>query len=214
MNKNIIIIGMGENLSLGIAEKFGKEGFAIGMISRTAEKLKTLQDHLAQLGIRSEFEVADVSNSRQMLDALAKLQSKMGVITILQYNAVDFRTGHILSETIETLTNGFKISVANALMATQFLLTDLKSSKGAILLTGGMASHYPNPEVASASLGKAGLKSLASQLHQVLKKDGVYVGLLTISGWIQAMDEKYSPKRLAEEFWTMYQDKNQAEVLY
>jgi NADP-dependent 3-hydroxy acid dehydrogenase YdfG len=138
----------------------------------------------------------------------------MGTIDVLQYNAVDYRMNPLMSETADTLTTGFRISVANALAATQTLLPDLKSVKGAVLLTGGGSGNHPNPNMASISLGKAGIRNLAVQLNEVLKAEGVYVGTLTIGGWIQPESETHSPKILAEKFWELYQNRNQVEVIY
>jgi short-subunit dehydrogenase len=214
MKKNIIIIGMGQGLSMGIAEHFGKEGFHIGMMSRSAEKLADFQAQLVEKGITSEFVAADVADTAQMIEAIHTLQSKMGTIDVLQYNAVDYRMNPLMSETADTLTTGFRISVANALAATQTLLPDLKSVKGAVLLTGGGSGNHPNPNMASISLGKAGIRNLAVQLNEVLKAEGVYVGTLTIGGWIQPESETHSPKILAEKFWELYQNRDQVELIY
>lgn len=58
---------MGQGLSLGIAEKFGWEGYKIGMISRSADKLLGFQTYLKEQNIESEFATADVSDTNQML---------------------------------------------------------------------------------------------------------------------------------------------------
>lgn len=214
MKKNIIIIGMGQGLSMGIAEYFGNEGFHIGMMSRSAEKLAGFQAQLAEKGISSDFVTADVADTDQMIEAIHVLQSKMGTIDVLQYNAVDYRMNPLMSETADTLTTGFRISVANALAATLALLPDLKSVKGAVLLTGGGSGNHPNPNMASISLGKAGIRNLALQLNEVLKAEDVYVGTLTIGGWIQPESETHSPKILAEKFWGLYQNRDQVELIY
>lgn len=214
MEKNLLIIGMGPGLSLGVAEKFGKEGFKVGMVSRNAEKLQGFQNQLTQLGIESAFAVADVGNTAEMLQALAHLQKALGPVTVLLYNAVDYRMSHLLSETADSLTEGFRISVANAFEASKFLLPDLKAHQGTILFTGGASGSHPSPDMASISLGKAGIRNLALQLHQVLQAENVFVGTLTISGWIQPDSTTHSPKILAEKFWELHTHRNQVEIIY
>ncbi|MBY0432642.1 MAG: hypothetical protein K2U26_00880, partial [Cyclobacteriaceae bacterium] len=71
-----------------------------------------------------------------------------------------------------------------------------------------------NPDMASISLGKAGIRNLALQLHTVLKKEGVFVGTVTIGGWIQLNSTTHSPKILAEKFWTLNAQRNTVEVVY
>jgi len=214
MSKSIIIIGMGPGLSLGVAEKFGAEGFTVGMVSRTQAKLKELQIQLKSKNIQSAYEAADVANTEQLLSAVAKLKSKLGIVDVLHYNAVDYRMKPLMEETIEDLTNGFKTSVGNVLMVVKELLPDLEKSKGVILLTGGGTATQPNPDMASISLGKAGIRNLAYQLHQVLKPDGIYVGTLMVMGWIQPDSKTHSPKILADKFWEMSIARNSVELVY
>ncbi|WP_298144475.1 SDR family NAD(P)-dependent oxidoreductase [Flavobacterium sp.] len=214
MKKVLIILGMGPGLSLGIAEKFGAEGFTIGMISRNRHNLTKYRDQLAQKGITAHFKEADLANTEQMITALKELSNELGQVDVLAYNAVDYRMKHILEETIEDLTNGFKISVGNVLVAVQEVLPFLQKSKGAILLTGGASAHTPDPNMGSISLGKAGIKNLAFQLHTVLKSKQVFVGTVTIAGWINPESQTHSPKQIAEQFWKLYHERDRVEIAY
>ncbi len=214
MNKNLIIIGAGPGLSLGVALKFGKQGFNLGLISRNSEKLVALQEELKAAGITAYYATADVADPKQLESALSKLKDYLGSIDVLMYNAVDARMKNILEENVDELTHGFRISVANVLTAVRYILHDLKSNKGAVLLTGGGTATYPNPAMGTISLGKAGIRNLAYQLHAVLKPEGVYVGTLTIGGWIHGGSETHSPEILAEKFWEMYTSKSEVEQVY
>lgn len=214
MKKSIIIVGMGPGLSLGVAEKFGGEKYVVGMISRSTDKLLDFQKQLSAKNIESFFETADVANTTELISAIKKLKEKLGRVDVLHYNAVDYRMKPLMEETIDDLTNGFKTSVANVLAATRELLPELKRSKGAILLTGGATATKPNPDMASISLGKAGIRNLAYQLHQVLIPEGVYVGTLTIDGWIQHESATHSPQILAEKFWQLNAARDRVEEEY
>jgi len=214
MKKSIIIVGMGPGLSLGVAEKFGQEGFAVGMISRNAEKLKQLSEHLAEMGIESVYAAADVADTDQLTQALGLLSDQLNGVHVLHYNAVDARMKPLMEETVEDLTKGFKISVANALAAVRFLLPQLKLNKGAVLLTGGGTANYPNPDMATISLGKAGIRNLAYQLHQALAKDDVFVGTVTVGGWINPQNPKHAPKVLADIFWDVYVKRDPVETVH
>lgn len=210
MKRTIIIIGMGPGLGLGMANKFGSEGFKVGMISRDVEKLKKYQAQLKEAGIES----ADVANTRQLLLALDKLVKNLGGLNVLHYNAVDYRVKNILLEHIDDLTNGFKLSVGNVIEAVNRVLPTLKASKGSILLTGGGTSNNPNPDFCSISLAKAGIKNLAYQFSAALKNEDVYTGTLNIQGFISEDSPKHSPKLLAEEFWLMNERRETVEVMY
>lgn len=212
--KTIIIVGMGPGMSMGLAEKFGKEGFVIGMISRTESKLKGYVEDLKKKGIESEYAVADVADTDQLKAALHDLKERMGRVDVLEYNAVDARYVNIMDEDVDDLTKGFRISVGNAFAASMELLPELEKNKGAILFTGGGTATDPNPDFASISLGKAGIRNLAMQLHGILKEKGVFVGTVTVGGWIHHESETHSPEILAEKFWELHQSRDQVELVY
>ncbi len=212
MKKSILIIGFGPGLSLAIAKRFGKSGYNVGMISRSADKLKTYQEELAKEGITSYFATADLADTEAMQHAIADLRVALERVDVLQYNAVDYRYRFLMEETANDLTRGFRISVANALSASKMLMPELQRNAGSILLSGGGTAIYPNPELATISLGKAGLRNLAFQLHQVGKSVGVFAGIVTISGAISPDSPVHNPQNLAEKFWELNQKRNQAEV--
>jgi short-subunit dehydrogenase len=214
MTKTILIIGMGQGLSFGIAEKFGKEGYQVGMISRSADKLLGFQNKLKEQGIVSAFATADVADTDQMLHAINEIKTKLGSISILEYNATDLHGKNLMEETAEDLTAGFTLSVANAFAATKALRADLKENKGAVLFTGGGTAIHPNADFASLSLGKAGLRNLTFQLHDALKADYIFVGTVTISGVISPDSKTHSPEILAQKFWELSQARNQVEIIY
>jgi short-subunit dehydrogenase len=214
MKKAIIIIGMGPGLGLGMAIKFGNEGYAVGMISRNEEKLKKYKAQLTEKGIASEFATSDVGDTAKLLAALGKLSDTFGRIDVLHYNAVDYRVKHILQETSADLTNGFRLSVGNVVEAVKNTLPMLKQTKGAVLLTGGGTSDHPNPDFCTISLAKAGIKSLAYQLNEALSAEQVYVGSLNVHGFISESSAKHSPTLIAEQFWLMYQRREKIEVIY
>jgi short-subunit dehydrogenase len=111
MTKNLIIVGMGPGMSMGMAQKFGKEGFTIGMISRSKDKLKKYQEILRSSGISAHYAMADVSDTKSLLMAIEQLKKGMGGISVLNYNANDGRFIPLLEENVEDLTKGFRISV-------------------------------------------------------------------------------------------------------
>lgn len=214
MAKNVIIIGSGPGLSAGIAEKFGKEGFSIGLISRNAENLSKQAGELKTLGIEAHFATADAYNKDSLANAISHLQSKMGTIHTLVYNAATLKMKGIMDETAEELVDDFKISVANAFHSVKLLHKDLKENQGVVLLTGGGFANNPSPQFGSLSLGKASLRNLAFQLNEVLKADNIYVGTVTINGYIQSNSETHSPRIVAEQFWQLHQQRNQAEIQF
>ncbi len=212
MNKNIIIVGAGPNLSQAIAEKFAENNFSIGLISRNEEKLKTQVADFEKKGIKTEYVAADAYDTVQLTNAVERLADKLGSVDVLLYNAAAMKYKNIIDENAEDLTEDFRMSVANAFHCVKVLQIKLKEAKGAVLFTGGGLALYPNVQVGSLSIIKAGLRNLAFQLHEVLKEEEIYVGTLTVNNSIQPNSETHSPQILAEIFWEMYGNRKDAEV--
>ncbi len=212
MKKSILIIGFGPGLSMAIARRFGKSGYNVGMISRNAEKLEAFQNELAKDNIKAYYAAADAADTNATLHAIGDLKIILERIDVLVYNAVDYRYRYLMEESADDLTRGFRTSVGNAFAAAKMLMPELQRNAGSILLTGGGTSLYPNPALATISLGKAGIRNLAYQLNQVGKTVGVFAGTITITGAISADSPVHNPTNLAEKFWQLNEKRNQPEV--
>jgi len=212
MSKSILIIGAGPGFSAGVAEKFGAEGYTIGLISRNEDKLQKMANDLKTKGITSHFVAANAADSIELEQAITELKTRLGGISVLFYNAAALKTKDIWAETPEELLEDFKLNVAHALYSSQILHEDLKNNQGAILLTGGSLARNPNPQYGSLALGKAGILSLANQLSQRLKPDDIFVGTITINGYIRPNSPTHSPKILAAKLWTLFQNRTNIEV--
>ncbi|MEA5429710.1 SDR family NAD(P)-dependent oxidoreductase [Arcicella lustrica] len=209
--KTILIIGAGTGLSLGVARKFGKKGFNVGLISRSESNLEKLNDILKSENIQSYYAPADVRNTESLKEAISKLRNNVGSIDVLFYNVADVKAKDILEETSASLIDDFSRNVAAALDAYLLVQNDLKENQGAVLISGGGFALFPSADYGSLSIGKAGIRSLALQLHERLKPDNVYVGLLTIANIISESSPTHSPAVLADKFWQLYQDRTTAE---
>src|SRR4051794_14549545 len=181
-NRAAIFIGAGPGLGITAAELFGQHGYQIGLINRQPKNASVLVEQLAAKGIVACSQPADASQPAELEQAIGSLRAKLGPISALVYNAAAIREKDILAETAETLTRDFQVNVAGALQSVQLLLQDLKATRGVVLLTGGGFANYPHPAYGSLSIGKAGLRNLALQLHQRLKDEGIYAGTLTVGG--------------------------------
>ena len=135
----------------------------------------------------------------------------MGSFDILFYNVADVKAKDILEETGASLIDDFSRNVAGALDAYLLVQKDLKEKQGAFLISGGGFALFPSADYGSLSIGKAEIRSLALQLHDRLKAENVYVGLLTIANIISESSPTHSPTVLAEKFWKLYNERAIAE---
>ncbi len=212
MKKSLVIVGAGPGLSSSVAEKFASEGFSIKLVSRSAVNLERLKRKLEARGIDIAFSTADAGSITQLNESIKTLSVGTSGFDVVLYNAAVVKARDIMEESPEELTREFTINVANALGTLQATYEGLQKNKGAFLLTGGGLGVNPSADYGSLSIGKAGVRSLAYQLHDRLKKDGIYVGLLTVAGFINPDSETHSPALLADLFWKLYSERTEVEI--
>ncbi|MEA5449015.1 SDR family NAD(P)-dependent oxidoreductase [Leptolyngbya sp. CCNP1308] len=211
-----VIVGMGEGNGMAIARRFASEGFTIAMVARNEDKLKGYQSTLQTEGIISHYYLADAGDEAALTAAFEAIQTQLGTPGVLIYNAAVPRMESVLQTSYDTLVNDFKANVAGAIACVQSILPAMQAEqKGTLLFTGGGFALYPDPNFVSLSLGKAGIRVLASTLHAALKDSPIKVGTVTICGTVNGDDPKYSSALIAEEYWKLHIAENgEYEVLY
>ena len=215
MSKVIVIIGAGPGIAQGVAEKFGLEGFSVALISRRKEKLEKLKNELTEKGIDAHAFVGDAGDAESMKDAFNQIWEIWEHIDVIHYNVAKLKMVNIANETSDGLTRDFKVNVAGVMTAVNLVASDMeKKGEGAILLTGGGFSLYPDPEFGSLAIGKAGIRNLAGSLHIALKPKNIFVGTVTVCGIVSNTSEKHTPKNIADQFWKLYTDKNEFEIQF
>jgi short-subunit dehydrogenase len=209
--KILLIVGAGPGISLNTARKFGKEGFKVALISRSMESLQKYEYELKNEGIEAKGFPGDVSSVESLKTAIEKVIKTYGKIDVLLYNAAAGTPGKPTTLRVDQLVEDFKISVAGALTSVKEVIPYMQN--GTILLTGGGLALHPYADYASLAIGKAGIRSLAYSLHQELSPKGIYVGTLTINGFVQE-GTYYSAENIAKTFYSMYESQSETEIIY
>ncbi|MFN8308325.1 MAG: SDR family NAD(P)-dependent oxidoreductase [Chitinophagales bacterium] len=212
MKKTILIFGAGPGIGQAVAQQFGKQGFAVALVSRRLENLQPLVDELQQQQITATAYAADLTDPAAIARVVADVLLQWQRIDVVHYNAAAVRMVPVLQETAATLTEDFKVNVAGLLTVALEAQNALAEVHGALLVTGGGFALYPMPEFASLSVGKAGVRNLANSLHQALAEKGIFVGTVTVKGYVSPEAEIYHPKNIAEHFWKLYHSRNAFEL--
>lgn len=209
--KVLLLIGAGPGIGLSTARKFGNKGFKVALIARRSEALQQYVAELSLEGIESKGFPGDVSSEDSLKAAIDSVIKTYGKIDVLLYNAAMLKPGKPTDLNADELIYDFKVNVAGALTSVKEVVPHME--KGTILLTGGGLALYPNADLASLSIGKAGLRSLAYSLHQDLNPKGIYVGTLTIKGFVQK-GTFFSAENIANTFFSMYENQTEIELIY
>ncbi|WP_445149668.1 SDR family NAD(P)-dependent oxidoreductase [Baekduia sp. Peel2402] len=200
---SIIIVGAGPNLGAAVARRFGREGFAVGLVSRNAEKLEALAGELSADGITVGHAAADIRDADALAAAIGALAEQLGPVEVLEYSplpAKDFMKP-ILETTVDDVRGPLEFSVLGAVAAARAVLPAmLDAGRGTILYTTGGAAINPYPLRAGVGISFAGEVAYARMLHDELRDRGIHVAHTAIGGRI-APGEDHEPDDVAELLW-------------
>lgn len=209
--KVMLIVGAGPGISLSTARRFGSEGFKVALIARSLKSLQQYEEDLKKEGIEAKGFPGDASSEESLKAAIDSVIKTYGNIDVLLYNAAILKPGKPTELSVDDLIYDFKVNVAGALTSVKEVVPQMVN--GTILLTGGGLALYPNADLASLSIGKSGIRSLAYSLHQELSPKGIYVGTITIKGFVQE-GTYFSPENIANAFYSMYENQTETEMMF
>lgn len=216
MKKTIFVLGAGNGCGNRVAEKFGKNDFRVVLMARNAEHLAAYETEFKEKGIEVYTKVADASKPYSVTKAFDELKAQFGTPDVLFYNVgiTGLDSEMKVSKDFDLLMERYRVDVAGAYHAiTQVLGEDFSQKNGVILVTGGGLSLYPMYDYLPLSKDKAALRAMCLALHEELKKQNVYLGTVTVTDVI-APGEKCDPALLAEDFWKLYTERNDCEVVH
>lgn len=214
MRKPICVIaGAGPGMGVSLAKRFARAGYTIALISRSAPQLAAeLQPkHPDVHGF-----AADLSNTDAIATVFQQIQTQLGTVSVLIYNAAMVVSGFASELNPATVLEHFRVNVLGAILCVEKVVASMKEQRtGTILFTGGGLSIDPNPEYASLALSKAALRNYALSLHRELKGHGVRVATVTVAGYIHPEDG-FDPDKIADVYWRLHEEDAEAdfEVLY
>jgi NADP-dependent 3-hydroxy acid dehydrogenase YdfG len=202
-----------------VAQKFGREGFAVALVARNAQKLADGVAALSAKGITAAAFPADASDPVSIRAALNKVRSGLGPITALHWNAFDGAiAGDLMSADAKVASATFDVAIVGLLSAVQEALPDLQAAgDGAVLITNG-AFGENNPQIDAMAVGmkvmglalaNAAKHKLTGMLSAALKPKGVYVGEVMVAGLVKgtASDNggaTISADTIADNFWNLF----------
>lgn len=216
MKKTIVVVGAGNGCGNRVAEKFGQNDFRVVLMARSEEHLKQYAQEFKDKGIEVYTKVADVARLETVTRAFDEVKAELGVPDVLFYNVGVTIPDANLTEPkdAELLMWRYQVDVAGAYHAIQQVLGEEFSRKnGTILVTGGGFGLYPMYEFLPLSMDKAALRAMCIALHNKLKAQNVYVGTLTVTESI-VPGGKCDPALLAEDFWKMYVERGECEMMH
>lgn len=196
-----IIVGVGPGIGAAVTRRVAREGLTVGLIARRETALNAILEGLRDpdaLGV-----TADVTDEDGLRTALDEIIDRFGAPELLVYNAALVRRDAIGELTARQQLDAWAVNVVGAITTVAHVAPAMvKAGGGTIVMTGGMPQ--PDPEVASLSLGKAGVRALVELLDRAYGSLGLHVATVTVAGAVAA-GGPYDPDDIAEYYWRLHQ---------
>jgi NAD(P)-dependent dehydrogenase (short-subunit alcohol dehydrogenase family) len=210
MNQNRVafVTGVGPGLGASLGRRFGREGFAVGLIARHADFIDDLAREISAGGGKAIAVVADVSRPAEVKAAVERVRAELGSIRLLLHNASSSAGDGLLETTVENFESSWRIATLGAFVCAQEIAPEMiGAGEGTMIFTGATSSVRGGGWLAFSS-AKLALRGLAQSLARELWPRDVHVAHVVVDGIIgpagaagSADEPKLDPDRMAEAYW-------------
>ncbi|WP_334149765.1 SDR family oxidoreductase [Hyphomicrobium sp.] len=203
--KTFVSIGTGPGMGFATAERFAKEGYAVVLAARNAEKVRDLAEELSGKGLKAEAATVDTSNAASVEALIANVKRRHGSVDVVHYNAASMRQEKIGDQPTDTFALDLATNIGGAQAAAKAAEKAMAGQgSGSLLLTGGGFALAPSADYISLSIGKAGIRALALGLFDDFKAKGIHVGTVTVAAWVSPGSDHAAA--VAEHFWKLHNE--------
>ena len=214
-----VILGVGPGLGAALARRFAK-GYAVAVVARRADYLKSVCDGIRASGGRSLEVVAEVGDSGQLAAAFKSIREQLGSPEVLIYNASAGPFGSLSEISAEEYENSWRVSAFGAFLSAKEVVPEmLTRGHGVLLFTGATAGVKAGARSAAFGSSKFALRGLAQSLARDLGPKGVHVASINVDGSIdipgrerrpqQKDEDLLKPDAIAETYWHLaHQDRS------
>ncbi|NNU26217.1 SDR family NAD(P)-dependent oxidoreductase [Isoptericola sediminis] len=202
----LAIIGAGPNLGAAVARRFGREGYAVALISRDLAKLDALAEELGEHGVTARGYAADVRDGASLEVALGRAAADLGPITALQYSPLPAREylKPVLDLTPDLALDALKFSALGLVTAVRTVLPGMREQgEGSIVLINGGTSVKARAGFAGTSVAFPAESAYGEMLHDALADEGIRVTQLVIPGAIPKLQLENGIEDVAERIWEL-----------
>ncbi len=213
MNKVCVVMGVGPGNGEAFVRRFSAEGFQVAMLARSEDYLKQLEQSVT--GARAF--VCDMMEPEQITAVLAAIESELGPVSVMMYNAGGGVFKSAEDASLEDFEANWRINVQGLVAATKAALPQLRQHETAsIIITSASAATRGRANSAPFASAKAAQRSLAQSLARQLGPEKIHVANVVIDGvvdlprtreWLADKPDDFfvKPVAVADAVWNLCQ---------
>jgi len=232
MPRTVAVFGAGPGFGLSFARRFGREGFRVALVARTADRLNSLVSELEADGIEAAAFPADLREHDRLPSIVDSITDRLGPIDVLEYSPGGMGTAEHVVPTLDVdvpaLAWPLDLLLHAPLRLVRAVLPGmLARGDGGILITQAASAIQPLDFAGNFGMVMAATRNYVHNLHTVLADKGIYAGTITIGAVIGRSDveqalranpelakfetEILDPDELAGTYWDMYTKRDRFE---
>lgn len=205
MAEVLVVVAAGPGLGRAAALRFAQEGFSVGLVARSADRLGDLAGELMAAGSpQAAVASGDVGDEAALRGAMRLLAAELGPATVLVFNGSAYVEGSALTLATSDLRLALDVGVVGAMVAVQEVAPAMRDAgRGTMLLTGSVAADRASTGATAVGVAKAALRNLTMSLHKELAPDGVRVATVTIDGVLSG-PKALDVDAIADRYWQLH----------
>lgn len=189
----IAVLGAGPGLGMSVAKRFAKEGYAVGLVSRSSDRHPAYLEELSASGVPAVAVAADLRAPGAAASALAEITSALGPIDVVYHGPGAQNLRAPMLGIVETEPADIRRAMAETLepaveVANLALPTMRSRGSGALVYVSGLSALVPLPFLGPYAPASGALRTYARTLAAAAAEDGVHVGSLVVGGLIERGD--------------------------
>ena len=205
--RSVLVVGAGDATGGAIARRFAREGYAVVVTRRSADKLAPLIERIrADGGVAHGF-ASDARQEAEVSALFARIEAEIAPLDVVVFNIGANVRFNVTDTTERVYRKVWEMgALAGFLAGREAARVMQPRGRGTILFTGATASVRGSAGFCAFAGAKHALRALAQSLARELGPQGIHVVHVIIDG---AIDTRF----IAENFPQRYALKSQDGIL-
>lgn len=175
-DKVVLITGGSAGIGLATARRFARAGAKLALVARTADTLQKLAGELKEQGSEVIALPADVSDPKQMQQAIADTLSRFGRLDVVINNVGQAAVGSIADLDPEDFRKIFHLNVLSPLTAMQAVIPIMRKQGGGLIINvSSVVSRMNIAGIGAYAATKAALNLLSDTARLELADENIRV---------------------------------------
>jgi NAD(P)-dependent dehydrogenase (short-subunit alcohol dehydrogenase family) len=221
MTRTLLVAGAGAGLGKSVAKRFAREGYAVALAARNAERLSNLASEIGAAAFP-----ADLTDEAEVGKLFRDVEGRLGPIEAVAFIAATRVQGPIAELSAADFERVWRQSCFSGfLVGREAARTMLPRGRGSVIFTGASGSTRGRAHFAAFAAAKGGLRFVAQSMARELGPQGIHVATVLIDGAIDSermrrehrsrmealgADGALHPDAIAETFWQIHSQQRSA----